>query len=480
MTQQIVRVAVIQRLPRHIRTFDYYWDSATPLFIGDFIEVPFRTGFVWGVVVEFPLTTTFKLKTISAQIPIQLLTGQEISFALSVAQELNTNVSNIIRFLVPAFTKKTISLLELRKNFLKNQTTSDILQPTEYHWFSSTETHDQLIADIYKNQQTNSIIWVAPTRARVKKIAQVLTAQGAPPRLYEPTPVRARRALWNSWRTTTPTCVVGTHLGVWLPASARTVCVIDDPTHPAHVQWDGLQFSNRWVLNKRIKYFGDKLILMAHSPDTDDLDWAENFPKLKHWPTVINRQNDEPSQRYDCISPQIFDAVMNAKHPLIFVTHLHDALYHVCRDCGLINPERESALLQTCVKCNGVRFDARGFGGKTVEKFLAGKPAKIVTAAAWEYEDLAKFDCILDLSADFELSLPRYDAEERLWKRIRAVSAGLSADWCGLWYITTMHPDIAAWRVKDEMGFGSWWKDERPLRQRFNQPPFSAALNFSH
>jgi len=315
-----------------------------------------------------------------------------------------------------------------------------------------------------------------------------------------------RRAAWCAWVAAQPnTVLVGTHLACWLPHASRATFIILESSHPAHEQWDGARCTNRQILEARRIHFTDAIVVLDHSPDTVDLARVTALPTLAAWPTIIDRTADEPQARTRQWSPTLDEKISAARRTLFFVTHLNNATHQVCRDCGKLIRSDESQHVAVCSSCHSVRLVDLGFGGKKlvselralssviteseialldVKKFNerelndVHKKIIIATAPLFDRLPLTEFDLIIDVTADFELLHPDFDSEERLWKRLRAMSVRLGAAWSGKWFAETRHSELAAWRLVSNAGFKNWWQHEESLRKRFKQRPFTE-LDFS-
>lgn len=219
------------------------------------------------------------------------------------------------------------------------------------------------------------------------------------------------------------------------------------------------------------------------------------------WPTVVDRTAEDPKNRQAPISPYVEEQIQKNKRVLLLTQHLKEASHIICKDCGRLAPFASLEKSMICETCGNSNFFSIGLGGmhlknaitkidttareiylvdaKNAEQFsttvdLEKSCIVIATSATFDTIPLASFDTIIDLATDTEFKFPTYNTEERVWKFLRAIASRLPQNWAGTWLVETRHPERAAWQVRDAEGFTRWWNEEKPLRERFGQPPFGS------
>ena len=496
--RHIVQIAPLAALPAHASFFDYAWEGDVVPSIGMIVEIPFRSGKSYGLVISISTFSKFKLKTISPTQAYHLLSPTEVTWLSYFAKRTKLNIGLLAMHALPPLSKRTIGTLT-RAFSKKEQKRAGKLQ---YLWYtqqnSIEKALEQLTSDgskpamIVAASQLDAERWTLALQAKMpSRIVHHFVAESAP----------KRRAIWLDWVLSGDApVIVGTQLPTWLPSRADANIILVEPTHSAHIQREGLTYSTRDVVEYRRNHFGEHVFIIAHSPATPDLDRITSLPALAHWPVMLDRTTEDPKLRQSFISPSLEHALHSASRVLILVTHLREATHYICKDCGTLFRSAELSDSALCKKCGGARFSKIGFGAQTAidelkaaeiitadEEFVMLDAEKfkthttderdpkitIATAPLFDRLPLNSFDIILDLSTDFELLHPQYTTEECLWQRLRAMSVRLSSAWSGAWLTQTRVPNLLGWRARDFEGYLSWWLSEKNLRQRFKQPPFS-------
>lgn len=496
----VVQIAPLASLPAHASIFDYAWESDIAPTVGMVVRIPFRSSEAFGLVVGLSSQSKFKLKTIEVTEAYRLLLPTEVVWLQTIAKFLRAGVGLLAQHALPPLAKRTITTLTRSRTHAT--VSSGKLQ---YLWYTQQSSIGRVLDKIIATHQGKPVLIITAThdeaarqtaylRTTQQRTVHHLIAESAP----------KRREVWLDWTNGEAPIVVGTHLAAWLPSSTGAYCVLIEPTDPSHVQRDAAAYSNREIVESRRLHLGDNVIIVAHSPATQDLDRVQTVPLLAKWPTIVDRTTEDPKLRQQFVSPSLEQNISAARNILFFVPHLREATHYVCKDCGSLYRAEDLSEATACKKCSGTRFSKLGYGAKTVvdelelaglmsptdsvhmldaEKFkniqstsgeLPGnKKFTIATAPLFERLPLATFDLIIDLSVDFELIHPQYTTEEYLWQRLRATSVRLPVDWSGEWFVQTRTPNLLGWRVRDVEGYSAWWNSEKELRKRFGQAPFS-------
>lgn len=507
--QHIIRIAPLAQLPANRGVFDYAYTNDVRPAVGAVVTVPFRSKETHGVIVGFPPSSKFSLREIEPQEPMPLLTAGEVTFLDHISEQLKTNFGALAIHMIPPIGKRTSKDL-LRPIEPKSRTEKKIAKLT-YVWYKNHHTiFSGINVIVKKHRATGPIIITTPTQDAARALKTLLEDD---PKLkvllLDGESAPERRAIWHAiTHGTAQTVIVGTNLTIWTPHHKSITRIIVDPTHHAHTQWITSSYTHREILEVRRTFFGEPLYVVAHSPDTADLDRMNSIPDLEHWPTIIDRATEDPTLRATFLSSIITDKLEHAHSILFFVPHLRESTHTVCKDCGALYKTKEFDSV-ACTKCGSHTFAVLGLGAKTLIKELKNthiidshddvtlldteeykqislrapvsdadaKKVVIATVPLHAKLDLTPFDFVVDLSVDFELLHPTYSSEETLWKRLRATATHIPKNWAGTWYLQTTKSELLALKLRSTEGFFDWWHQERPLRQRFNHPPF-ANLDF--
>lgn len=497
--RHVVHVAPLASLPAHASVFDYAWESDEAPSIGTVITIPFRSRDTFGIILGVSSTSPFKLKTIQTEssASYKLLTTQEVSWFESLAKKLRCSIGALIQHCLPPLGKRTIQTLHTRTNNASATANAGKLQ---YVWYSQQNSVDKILEEITKKELRPHILVVSTHEEALRLSILLRSLQSRPVHHLTAESAPERRAIWQALVSSTePPIIVGTHLAVWLPTRAKTHVLLIEPTHESHIQWDGIIYSNRHVIEERRLRLAEDVTIIAHSPASEDLDRITSIPTLPQWPIIVDRTTEDPQLRQKLVSPSLELNFKNAKSILIFVSHLREATHYICKDCGALYRSEDIKEKTGCVKCNGTQFSKIGCGAQSVahelesvgyannsdeillldaighRKNVGGLNTKkftVATTPLYDRIDLGSYDLIVDLSADFELLHPEFNTEELLFDRLRGCSVRLPSGWTGLWYVQTRKPHILAWRVRDIAGYTAWWNGEKILRKRFKQPPF--------
>lgn len=497
--RHVVHIAPLAALPAHASVFDYAWEGDIAPHVGMVVTIPFRSGEAFGLVTGLGSQSKFKLKTIQVTEAHWLLRPAEIVWLQTIAKTLKTGLGFLAQHALPPLSKRTIITLT-RPNTLVQSAPGTL----QYAWYSQHASIGPVLDKILATHQKPILIITATHDDAARLAAHLHASQTRPVHHLIAESAPKRRTIWLDWMNGSAPIVIGTHLAAWLPKRADTICILIEPTNPSHVQRDGAAYSNRALIESRRQHLGDNLIIVAHSPATQDLDRVKTIPLLAQWPTIVDRTTEDPKLRQQFVSPSLEQNIAAARNILFFVPHLREATHYVCKDCGSLYRAEDLSETSVCKKCSGTRFSKLGYGAQTVvdeleladlmtssdsvhmldaEKFknvqsMTGevpdiKKFTIATAPLFDRLALASFDLIVDLSVDFELIHPQYTTEEYLWQRLRATSSRLPADWPGEWFVQTRTPNLLGWRVRDVEGYTAWWNSEKELRKRFGQTPFS-------
>lgn len=496
--RHIVQIAPLAALPAHASFFDYAWEGDIVPCVGMIVEIPFRSGLSYGLVLSISTFSKFKLKTVTPSEAYHLLSTTETAWLSYFAKRTKLNVGLLAMHALPPLSKRTIGML--RREFSKKE--SKLPGKLQYLWYSQQSLIEKVLEKIVSGPEKPTII-VAASQLDAERWTRELQ-KNVPDRLihhFVAESAPKRRAIWLDWVDSNKApVIIGTQLPTWLPRRPDANIILVEPTHSAHIQREGLTYSTCDVIEYRRTHFGEHVFVIAHSPATQDLDRISSLPSLSHWPVMLDRTTEDPKLRQSFISPSLESALKDAAHVLILVTHLREATHYICKDCGTLFRSAELSDSALCKKCGGARFSKLGFGAQTAideltaaeiitsddevlmldaEKFKSqtgdelARKITIATAPLFDRLPLNSFEIILDLSTDFELLHPQYTTEEFLWQRLRAMSVRLPAAWSGAWLTQTRVPNLLGWRVRDFEGFAAWWQSEKGLRKRFKQPPFA-------
>ena len=497
---RVVHVAPLASLPTCASVFDYAWEGEVEPKIGMVIVIPFRKSEAYGIVTGVATSSRFKLKTVVVTEAFQLLQPHDVFWLQKMSDTLGINIGTLVQHALPPLSKRTTATLSRHMQPVKSLPHGKL----QYLWYSQQTS---IVKAIYQAIQTRKpTVVVAASHDDAARYAQELTARGvASVHHFLPESAPKRRNLWLDWvNDHVFPVIIGTQLPIWLPKRDGAQFIIVEPTDAAHSQREGTPFTHREVLESRRIVLGDDIIVLAHSPATEDLHRITSLPTSVHWPTLIDRTTEDPKLRQFFVSPTLEQNISDAQRILFFVPHLREATHQICRDCGSLYRSEEFNDSPECKKCFGTRFSKLGFGAKTVvdelraenliadtdqivmmdaEKYKADKNTVfqesshrivvIATAPLFDRLPLSFFDLIIDLSPDFEMIHPEYNTEEILWHRLRAISSRLPLGWRGTWFVQSRTPNLLGWRVRDFEGFNAWWNAEKTLRKRFCQKPFA-------
>ncbi len=497
-------------MPAGMSVFDYSWELPPAPEVGMLVQIPFRKKILFGIISELPLSTAFTVRPIPDQTPVKVLSTPEVAWLTALASELNSTIGNLARYSLPSPSKRTYQALtrtELAEIMPREAPTA-----IKCAWYFDAESHDAavLAAMCQLAKSKRVIALVAPSNERAEELVRLLSGHRADHEIihYHPESAPRRRAAWLAWTGGSKKIIlVGTHALTWLPFAGDGAWAVDEPTHPFHTQWDGINYDNRQILESRRINLGDSVTLIGHSPHTLDLNRIATVPSLATWPTIVDRTAEEPRNRRLFLSPVLEDAIERSQRLIFFVPHLREATHALCKDCGALQPFETVNAQAQCVTCSGTQFLLMGLGAQSlvrelrelavvnaadeiiladarseqlarateaVEQIYSTEHRIIVIATApLAYSvDLGWFDTVIDLSPDFELIHPHLRSEESIWNRLRAMSTRLPRAWAGAWYVQTRRPALSAWSVRDFDGFTRWWISEKVLRKRFNQAPY--------
>lgn len=487
---QFVCVAPLVRLPASKDNFTYELRSKDAVQIGTLVEMQFRGKKILGIVIGDAKPFHGSRAIISSY--SKLFSEQDLIVANTISKLMNIGVGQIFSMMIGPIAR-TKAKVTHRVLFNNNSHKKKI----GYVWYSNQTTLAKAIKNCLHEYATGSIIMIVPELYMTNVFVKYCSDAGFLSHILcaELSAVK-QRALYEMWfNEKKRIAIIGSHRTAYIPPRDDSTIIIIDPTHPSHEQWDGTHhYHNMDITNMRAE-LGVNVIAIAHSPATHNLNDMVSFPCMNHWPAIIDVSDLHCRQNDEMLTEHSYKIIERSKHPLIIIPHSAFALGYVCADCRRVY-KRDAP--SQCTQCNGVRFLQYGFGGaalaqKLLQNMLDCRDLVTINAKsdadAWKTAnsdntivlstapvanrlDFSAIDAIIDISCDYGLINPSFDAEERTVSRLRSLSTQIPAKWHGDWIIETAFPHLLAWKVKDAAGFGAWWKRERPLRQKFAQPPF--------
>lgn len=489
--QTFIRVAPLRRLPVAMSVFDYEWPFDEQPHVGALVDVPFRGASLFAIISEVLTQSPFKTRPLTSALHIPLLSSDEIKWLSRIGAQYAEPLGILCERMLPPIQIRTAHTLQ--RNHWKISKSKPRL---EYAWYKDNESFFETLNETLKKYSDQPRIILTYSQEAAEELYSQLIKIFSPVFLYDAASTPKRRAAWSALMDTLPPIIIGTHSSLWLPHHVHTQWIFVEPSHEAHVTWDGAHYSNRTILSDRCKTFGESVTCVAHSPDTPELAHDVHLPAMTHWPITIDRTTEDPKNRGALFSSTTEESLHAGSRVLLLVQHLKEATHVICKDCGRLTPYDSTRADAVCAACGGAQFITIGGGGAAIDSYIKKNTEEarvaqlmdaknfselspdepciiIATLQLFDKLPLATFDTIIDLASDIEFKFPQFDTEERTWKRLRACAARLPTTWHGRWLVETRHPERAAWRVRDHKGFQAWWQHELPLRTRFQQPPFA-------
>jgi len=497
---RVVHIAPLASLPTRASVFDYAWESEIEPQIGMVTTIPFRKGESYGIVTGVASHSRFKLKSITVTDAVQMLEPLDLVWLQKMSNTVGVNIGTLVQHALPPLSKRTAGLLNRTLVAAKPPSAGKL----QYLWYSQQSSISRALHQIISTSKKPTAIIVPSHDDAARFVAELDSLGVEQVHHFLPESAPKRRALWLDWvNFAAAPVIIGTQLPAWLPHRTDAQFILVEPTDASHTQREGTPYTHRELLESRRTMLGNNIIVLAHSPATEDLDRVTTIPTVAHWPIMVDRTTEDPKLRQSFVSPSLEQNIREAEKILFFVPHLREATHHICKDCGSLYRSEDLHDSPACKKCYGTRFSKLGFGAKTVvdelsaeqllsdtdevvlmdaEKYKTEKDVLfqnrvrrlivIATGPLFDRIPLSFFDLIVDLSPDFDMIHPQFNTEEQLWHRLRAISSRLPVGWRGAWFVQTRTPNLLGWRVRDFEGFSAWWEAEKTLRKRFGQKPF--------
>lgn len=379
------------RLIRPLRSFWYAVPEGLTVAIGDIVEIPWRSSFVIGVIIEIrdlsPLHVPTKpvrrvlLPSFISRTSLNFLSWFADFYAISPALAFKTLFPDIppsLRkknsFIVPdspsppaevtippySYEKKNVPILQAAIHFLHS--------PSKPVLIRYVKESDKLAFyyTVFKNYPEKTLL-ICPTKAAAQKL--VAEFFWLKPVFFHAD--MTAKEMWDrfySAHTSEAPLIIGTKsaLAFVFAQTVKTV-IVDDDDSSHHRNYDqNPRYLVQDALFEAFKKLFPRFILTARVPRITSAFACQSFffPAPLSKVTLLNLEEERLGKRLSIISEPLLAAVQKSKKFFFFVNRIGYARYLICRTCHRFYASLD---LSHCTICRSSDLREAGFG---TEKFL--------------------------------------------------------------------------------------------------------------
>jgi len=474
---------------------------------GSFVRVPFRNKVVDGIVVDVAarlpgglvankLRPIHRIVVASSQLPTGLL-----RLASWMSEQYFCSLADALFTMLPPFPqKRQLDLKVSERPRTQPGKQYFVNGREERRWATYVKTVQQSIS------HGKSALIIFPTMERAERFTRSLHSHHLNSFLYSANLPRAHRfRTWERIARGDFDCIVGTRLAVFSPLPHIDLIIVDDESHPGHVDDQQPRYRAPVVAEARVRLEGGTLVTGGEIPSIAVFDGIE-----KGWIRSIDRPAPETpttltdlQSRHPILAATIEEALGKYGRGVIVTTRLGAGGATRCQDCGhlfscpncelpLTLHERgelrchhcghREALPSSCPDCRGNNIRPVGVGAERLEEYLLGRfPGQRIGRLQADRRPETRWDILVatvkvldtDLSApivavhslDSILELPDPFAVERAAQLLVQLRSRATEHF----FVQTRLPDHRVFRVLTQPD--EFLKQELSLRVSKRYPP---------
>jgi len=353
----IIEAVPVQRLPRHLRVFDYQVGNFN-LHPGDLIKIPFGRStcqaIVWSIKNKAAAEAGPNIKTVSEVLWPGFLTAQQLALADWLSGFCGVS---------PALALKSFIYLLPNRKF-KAPTVNSVLAPTRLAQTSSQpvvlmyQTTQQRVTTVINLlnkvwQRNQTVLLLVPENYQIdwwlRQLAGVTPAVAV--WRYKQS-IKEQREIWLKIKQSAVKLVIATRGGLFLPFSKLGGIVVDQSENVNYKQNEqNPHYDSITVVKRLANIYGASLALLSSAPRLEDW-WLSQPPAGSHFKwralgkktsadfNLINLINERPADSNKIIAQPLREAVTIAlrsgQNVFLYLNRLGSATVVLCRECGYI------------------------------------------------------------------------------------------------------------------------------------------------
>lgn len=433
----------IKRLPRRFRALTYEIPDGMDARRGAVVQIPFRTGTVFGVIsATRPKETIggpFTLKPIIKIFPSILFSPMEMDWFEDLAKDLAQSVPSILYAAMPAFPKSETSDVETKMIGRPLTIPSDeapLLAATAKHLtslhrgfvFSSDLRRSAAIISAYRALRPSEPMLIIAPHVRDAGLLQSALSRLSPFFVSgEETTLKRFRA-WVAYRKSADGVLIGSRVAALLPHPKIGTIFLVRSSHRDMKQSDqNPRYDARLAALLLSERANARVFFLDAAPRTDDLFFIRKEHFLRPFslpqPVVADLSKERLVSPHPLLSSTVVQAIaetLEQKKRVLCVYNKRGVARQLsCRDCGFLFlcPACQKALIPyetklscpkcdkifehplTCPDCHGARLAERGTGNRAVvnalKRAFPGRSAALLDKETGETKETKTADMVV-------------------------------------------------------------------------------------
>jgi primosomal protein N' (replication factor Y) len=366
----VVEVALLRRLPRLVRVFDYLLAESSGFKVesGDLVQVPFRNQLIPGVVVAAKSSSAVplgRLKAVASILAKQYITPHQLWLADKISVHYGVALGSVLEMFVPFLPNSRFSpSLETNRFGLnkKNRTSRQPLAIMLERLSARPALLKSLAATIVARRQ--QLLLLVPEMRELNYWQEVLADHFKIVTYSADLPLTAKRSVWQAVKDGQAQIVIGTRAALFLPWRALGGIVMDDSANDNYKQFDqNPRYDGPEVAGWLAEFWGASLAYLSAGPsltsrlaaDQKKLGWKKFGAKAEIEISLVDLAQERQAGNKQILSYELQEKLQTmvaaGKKVFLYLNRRGTATAVLCRDCGYMS---------NCSKCGRpLAYEAR-------------------------------------------------------------------------------------------------------------------------
>lgn len=497
----------IRTIPK-LGVFDYKITPGLNIKKGDIVKINFRNTEKVGLVYSIKKSSRYKkIKPVISKVDDISLSLTQLDLITWMAKKYEVSLALAFKTVFPEIPKRKRDVLaktrhvsslhdiKIKKDRINNiqaavKQTGQQKKPYILHYNDINEKNAFLLG-LIKQYKKKQVLIIVPEKKNVFELAAVFKNY-SPTLIYSGLPKNQQWQTWQNIQNNETKLIIGTKTAIFVPPDNLELIVIDDEEDKSHANYDQNPKYHVLDIAKQLINNRTKLVLTSQSPSVSSYYGNESIKllnKMNNKVHLIDLEKEKQAGNYSYFSNRLIDLIETHNRSLLLFNRKGEAKWLICRNCQEILPYSSTS---HCPNCKANNFKKGSFGtskllndlkqifpNKKIMELTKDNPDKsfdpekpgpdiiIGTEYALRVLDLDSIDLMALISVDHQLTIPNWQASERVFQLITRI-INLNKETA----IQTNSADNILINNAVHRDYDSFFKREIASRKQFGYPPF--------